>query len=156
MKKLGEVYSFKNGINFNKTQKDGKGILTLDVLNMYCEGLKVKVNNLYRINKNISEDYKLKNGDILIVRSSVKEKKGVAWSTFFEEGNEPITFCGFIIRGRPIDNVNAEYVVYYLRSHEVRKELIKKSVKSTITNINQAILSEVKIPLPPSQNKNAL
>jgi type I restriction enzyme S subunit len=147
VKKLGEIYSFKNGINFDKTQKNGNGILTLDVLNMYCDGLKVNVANLYRIDKQISEDYILKNGDILIVRSSVKEE-GVAWATFFEEGNEPITFCGFIIRGRPVHTINAEYVVYYLRSHDVRNELIKKSVRSTITNINQAILSEVNIPLP--------
>jgi type I restriction enzyme S subunit len=148
IKDLGEIYSFKNGINFDKTQKIGKGILTLDVLNMYCHGLKVNTSNLYRVQKQISEDYKLKNGDILIVRSSVKEE-GVAWATYFEEGNEPITYCGFIIRGRPLISVNAKYVVYYLRSHEVRKELIKRSIKSTITNINQAILSEVKIPLPP-------
>lgn len=148
VKTLGDVYSFKNGINFDKTQKNGEGILTIDVFNMYCDGLQVNVDNLYRVNKKISEDYILMNGDILIVRSSVKEE-GVAWATFFEEVSEPITFCGFIIRGRPIQKINGKYVVYYLRSHAVRKELISKSVKSTITNINQAILSEVKIPLPP-------
>ncbi|MDM8556056.1 restriction endonuclease subunit S, partial [Desulfococcaceae bacterium HSG7] len=148
IKKLGEVYTFKNGINFNKTQKNGNGILTLDVLNMYCEGLKVNTDNIYRVNKKVSEDYKLINGDILIVRSSVKEE-GVAWATYFEKSEEPITYCGFIIRGRPIQNLNPKYAVYFLRSYEVRKELINKATKSTITNINQKNLSEIKIPLPP-------
>ena len=147
MKKLGDIFTFKNGINFDKTQKTGKGILTIDVLNMYFEGLKVNIENLYRVEKQISEEYKLKTGDILIVRSSVKEE-GVAWTAFFEEANEPITFCGFIIRGRPTEVINTEYVVYYLRCKDVRNELIKKAVKSTITNINQATLSEILIPLP--------
>ncbi len=148
IKKLGEIYSFKNGLNFDKTQKTGNGILTIDVFNMYNPGLKVSVDNLYRVDKNVSEDYKLKNGDILIVRSSVKEQ-GVAWATFFEEVKEPITFCGFIIRGRPLEKINSEYVVYYLRSPKVREELIRKAVKSTITNINQATLSQIDIPVPP-------
>lgn len=147
MKKFGELYSFKNGINFDKTQKNGTGIFTIDVLNMYGQGLTVNVDNLYRIDKDVSEEYKLKNGDILIVRSSVKEE-GVAWATIFEESIEPITFCGFIIRGRPIEAVNAKYVVYYLRSKKVREELIKKAVRSTITNINQATLSQIEIPIP--------
>jgi len=147
-KRLGDLYSFKNGINFNKEQKNGNGVLTIDVFNMYGKGLKVSIDNLYRIDKNISEEFKLKNGDILIVRSSVKEQ-GVAWATYFEEVDEPVTYCGFIIRGRPIEMINPEYVVYYLRSVKVRAELISKAVKSTITNINQNTLSQILIPVPP-------
>jgi len=148
IKKLGEIYSFKNGINFDKTQKNGNGILTLDVLNMYSDGLKVDVSKLYRIDKKVKDDCILKNEDILIVRSSVKEE-GVAWATYFEEGNEPITYCGFIIRGRPVEKLNSKFVIYFLRTEEVRTELIKKATKSTITNINQSNLSEIIIPIPP-------
>jgi type I restriction enzyme S subunit len=154
-KKLGDLYSFKNGINFNKEQKNGNGVLTIDVLNMYGKGLKINVDNLYRIDKNISEEFKLQNGDILIVRSSVKEQ-GVAWATFFEEVDEPVTYCGFIIRGRPLEVINPEYVVYYLRSAKVRKELISKAVKSTITNINQNTLSQILIPVPPLEEQKRI
>jgi type I restriction enzyme, S subunit len=154
-KKLGEVYSFKNGINFDKTQKNGNGILTLDVLNMYCEGLKVDISKLYRIDKKVKEDCILKNEDILIVRSSVKEE-GVAWATYFEEGDEQITYCGFIIRGRPFEKLNAKYVVYFLRTEGVRSELIKKATKSTITNINQSNLSEIIIPIPPIKEQQTI
>ena len=148
VKKLGEVYSFKNGVNFNKNDKTGDGILTIDVLNMYTDSLNPNLNKLYRVNKIFSKEYKLLPNDILIVRSSVK-REGVAWATYFNSYSEEVTFCGFIIRGRPLKPIVPDYSVYYLRSPKVRKELINKSIKSTITNINQQILSEVQIPIPP-------
>ncbi len=67
-KKLGEIYSFKNGINFDKTQKIDRGILTIDVLNMYGDDLDVNLRSLYRVNKEVSGEYILKNGDILVDR----------------------------------------------------------------------------------------
>ncbi|MCF7792183.1 MAG: hypothetical protein K9M56_09330 [Victivallales bacterium] len=82
-KKLGEVYNFKNGINFTKHQKTGKGILTVDVFNMYGNDLRLNCDNLYRVDKKITKDYELKTGDLLIVRSSVKEE-GVAWAKYYE------------------------------------------------------------------------
>ena len=144
---FGDICDFKNGINFCKNQKNERGILTIDVLNMYSTGLSVDASNLYRVEMKLSDDFLLKNNDILIVRSSVK-REGVAWATFFKEQNEPITFCGFIIRGRPKIDVHSKYLVYFLRSPLVRLDLINKSVKSTITNINQQILSNIIIPLP--------
>ncbi len=155
VKKFGELYSFKNGINFDKTQKIGKGILTIDVLNMYNEGTQVDLSQLYRVNKEVSGEYILKNGDILIVRSSVK-KEGVAWATFFRETDEPITFCGFIIRGRPIEKINPEYIVHFLRSSVTREKLIKTATQSTITNINQQNLSQLIVPVPPLAEQRAI
>ena len=154
-KKLEAIYSFKNGINFDKTQKIGKGILTIDVANMYGEDMHVNTNKLYRVNKEVKEDYKLQEKDILIVRSSVKEE-GVAWACYFQKSDEPITFCGFIIRGRPIAEINERYVVYYLRSQNVRKELIRNAVRSTITNINQKALSRIIIPIPPEGEQTTI
>lgn len=147
-KKLGEVYNFKNGINFTKHQKTGKGILTVDVFNMYGNDLRLNCDNLYRVDKKITKDYELKTGDLLIVRSSVKEE-GVAWAKYYEQQNEPVTFCGFIIRGRPIIKTIPRFVTFFLRSEAIRNELIKKATKSTITNINQTNLSQLDIPLPP-------
>lgn len=149
-KKLGEVYNFKNGLNFTKDEKnevDGKGILTIDVYNMYRGGLTVDLSELYRVDKVVKESYLLKKGDILFVRSSLK-KEGVAWTTYFTEHDEDVSYCGFIIRGRPKRDLNPEYSVYYCRSPRVRNELINRSVQSTITNINQRLLSDVDIPIP--------
>jgi len=146
-KRLSELYTFKNGINFNKTQKVNRGILTIDVRNMYGDDLHVSLGNLYRVNKDVSGEYILKEGDLLVVRSSVK-REGVAWATLFRPTDEPITFCGFIIRGRPIVDILPEFAVYFLRRPHTRDELIRRANQSTITNINQSNLGEIRVPLP--------
>jgi len=148
-KTLGEVYTFKNGINFNKDQKGDEGILTIDVLNMYSEDNNVKLDSLYRVNKQVKEDYILKQGDILFVRSSVK-REGVGWTAYFPEYTEPVTFCGFIIRARPVDQatINPDFLVSYFRVSATRERLIGKARQATITNISQNLLSDFPISYP--------
>ena len=147
--RLGEVLDFKNGINFKADQKGEKGILTIDVLNMYGNGIYVNLNNLYRVDKNIDKNYLLKEGDLLFVRSSLK-REGVGWTSLFKPTNEPVTFCGFIIRARIINkDIYPEYITNYLRTEIARDNLISSSGKVAITNINQGMLGEIKIPLPP-------
>lgn len=147
--KLGDVSDFKNGVNFTKDQKGNTGILTIDVLNMYGEGLCVNLQNLYRVNKEINDDYLLKDGDILFVRSSLK-REGVGWASLYKEANEPVTFCGFIIRARlKSDDISPEFLTNFLRTSIAREKLIAGSGKVAITNINQGMLGQVAIPIPP-------
>jgi type I restriction enzyme, S subunit len=146
---VGEIATLKNGINFTKNEKGTKGIPTIDVLNMYSDSPYVKLDNVYRVDKKYSDDYILKDGDILFVRSSVK-REGVGWATLFRAEQENITFCGFIIRARLLTvGILPSYLIYYLRSKKVRKEIIDSSSQVTITNINQLSLSKIKIPLAP-------
>ncbi|MFH1951492.1 MAG: restriction endonuclease subunit S [Pseudomonadota bacterium] len=143
---LGDILKFKNGINFSSSEV-GQGTLTVDVFNMYTENLYPKLNNLYRVNKNISNEYLLKEDDILFVRSSVK-KEGVGWPTVFKGYKEPVSFCGFIIRGRLLrDGIDPKYLVLYSRMASVREKFISASGQTTITNISQDNLKRVKIPV---------
>jgi len=145
--KLGDIANFKNGINFNREQKGNIGILTIDVLNMYG-GLYVNLNNLYRINKNVGDDYLLDEGDILFVRSSLKQE-GVGWTSLFKEIDEPVTYCGFIIRARlKRKDSSPEFFTNFLRTEIARKNLIASSGKVAITNINQGMLGRILIPVP--------
>lgn len=146
---LGDTADFKNGINFTKHQKGDKGILTIDVLNMYSKGIFVDLYNLYRVDKPVNEDYLLKYGDVLFVRSSVK-REGVGWTSAFKDINEPVTFCGFIIRARPRDqSILPEYVTYFLRTDSARGLIVSKGSQVTITNINQDSLGKTPVPLAP-------
>jgi type I restriction enzyme S subunit len=148
LSKLGDVASFKNGINFQSTQK-GRGILTVDVLNMYSENQFVKLQNIYRVDKIPREDYLLRQGDMLFVRSSLKQE-GVGWPALFPGHTEPVTFCGFIIRARFItDEIIPEFLLEYLRLPNIHQKLVSKSGKVSITNINQGNLGSLVIPIPP-------
>jgi type I restriction enzyme S subunit len=154
--RLGEVADFKNGINFNKEQKGDKGILTVDVLNMYGESIYLDLANLYRVNISLKKDYFLQRGDILFVRSSLK-KEGAGWACLFNGWNEPVTFCGFIIRARVKNqDISAEFLTYFLRSHIVRKGLIAGSGQVAITNITQELLKTLKFPLPPLEEQQKI
>jgi len=152
MVRLGEIARFKNGINFIKEQKGNKGILTIDVFNMYSENiyLDIKETNLYRVNLKVNSDYLLRPGDILFVRSSLK-REGVGWASLFNGYDEPVTFCGFIIRARLLDKqeILPEFVTYFFRGDIARREFMAGSEQVAITNINQGRLKSFKIPLPP-------
>lgn len=146
-KPLGDVADFKNGINFTSDQK-GKGLLTVDVLNMYSDNLFIRINDLYRVDIEASEDYLLKPDDILFVRSSVK-REGVGWTALCPDLQEPMTFCGFIIRTRLTTyELIPEFLAHYCRTSFVREELISKSGTGTITNISQTQLKTLTVPLP--------
>jgi type I restriction enzyme, S subunit len=147
---LGEVAEFKNGINFTKTEKGEHGVPTLDVRNMYGRGVTVDCTNLYRVSKRIGNDHLLRTGDLLFVRSSLKQE-GIGWTSLFIDGAEPTSFCGFIIRARirsgaPIDPL---FLAYFCRSSDARNRLVAGSGKVAITNISQDVLARLPIPVPP-------
>ena len=145
--KMGDICEFKNGINFTAEQK-GAGVLTVDVLNMYSDSLQICTDNLYRVNISLVDEYFLKVEDILIVRSSVK-REGVGWPSLFPGHEEPVTFCGFIIRARLFsDQLYPQFIVHYLRQEHVRAFVVGKSGTGTITNISQSKLKQLMIPYP--------
>ncbi len=154
--KLGEIATFKNGINFSKDQKGEDGIPTLDVLNMFTPSIFVDTQNLYRIrvdNGNY-KDYLLEQGDILFVRSSVK-KEGVGWAALYNRPKEQVLFCGFIIRARFIDDsVAPEFLTHFLRSGMMRQKIIASSGQSAITNISQSSLQNLEVTIPSVTEQN--
>lgn len=155
---LGEFAEFKNGINFTKEEKGAVGVPTIDVKNMYGHGFAAGVEDLYRVNKAVNDDYFLKTGDLLFVRSSLKQE-GIGWTSQFVSNSEPTTYCGFIIRARLKDQemTDPSFLTFYFRSDDARRALIASSGKVAITNISQGILSKAPIPLPslPEQKKIA-
>lgn len=147
---FGKFAEFKNGINFSKSQKGSNGIKTIDVFNMYGgKGTKVKLDSLYRVDKKVSDDHVLRKGDLLFVRSSLK-LEGIGWTCYFDPiTSDEYTFCGFIIRARLNNSrIDSEFLALYFRTELARKLLISGSGKVAITNINQGMLSNIKIPIP--------
>lgn len=153
--RIGELFELSNGINFSANAK-GRGTLTVDVLNMYGDGLEVGLGNLYRVDVPVKPDRLLAKGDILFVRSSVK-RTGVGWPSVFGGSDEPIAFCGFLIRARArAATIDSRYVVRYLRQPWVRAQVIAESGTTAITNTSQERLARVKIPLPPLEEQRRI
>lgn len=148
---FGEIADFKNGINFEKSQKCSSGIPTLDVKNMFGNSCYVNTSELYCVNKKLDKDYFLKDGDLLFVRSSLKEE-GVGWTSLYGGKDDVVTFCGFIIRARLFkelrNDFDTEFLTYFFRTEVLRKELVSGSGRVAITNINQGLLKSIKVPKP--------
>ena len=90
----------------------------------------------------------MQDNDILFVRSSLK-REGVGWTTLFKKINEPVTYCGFLIRARlNNEDFDAEYLTNYLRTNIARSNLVSSSGKVAITNINQGMLGNIEVPKP--------
>src|SRR5262249_6030321 len=112
------------------------------------DDLYVRTDRLYRVQIKVPEDRLLRPGDVLFVRSSVKES-GVGWPAIFKGHDEPVTNCGFLIRARQTKpKLDPKFLVHYLRQDHVRAQMISRAGKVAITNINQERLGSLKIPLP--------
>lgn len=139
----------KNGLNFRK-EDFGTGVKFVNVSDVFCPSI-IDTSKLDRIVvvREYFERYKLQTGDILIVRSSLK-KEGVAYPALFVDGEEPVVFCGFLIRIR-LDKEKVEpfYLLNYLRSTIAREKLVVDSDTVTITNVDQGTLLSLNIPIPP-------
>ena len=150
--------NFRNGINFNKSQF-GKGIKFVNIKDIYAD----KYVNLASLDKidianNKVEQNLLFDNDLVFVRSSVKYE-GVGFPSLIKlnNKNEKIVFCGFVIKcSINTDVIKPDFLLYVLRSDLYRKAVIKKSNKSTITNIAQPALKNLQIPLPPLEIQNKI
>ena len=125
---------------------------------MYGDNIRVNFDSLYRVDTNMydNSEYLLKKGDILFVRSSLK-REGAGWAALFDGFNEPVTFCGFIIRVRISQaKILPEFLTYYLRSHSARNKILMRAGQVAITNVTQENLKTLNIPIPSILEQNQI
>lgn len=147
-KKLSELGSLKNGINFQKNDNES---------DLYCLGVADFKDNKYisdisALQKvpsksvNLTEDL-LKNGDIVFVRSN-GNKALVGRCVAVYPNEEAVTFSGFCIRFRKSTTlIKTDYLLYFLKTPQARNALAVRG--ANIQNLNQQILSRVNILCPP-------
>lgn len=102
------------------------------------------------VNDEITSEYMLQSGDIIFVRSN-GSRELVGRAVMVENVTFPLSYSGFCIRFRNLrtDILNSKYLLYFFRSPYFRKQLEKYSQGSNITNINQVLLSQISIIIPP-------
>lgn len=156
--RLGEVLKepLKNGLNYRK-EDFGVGTKFVNVSDIFCPAV-IDTSKLDRIKLSLKdvEKCQLEAGDILVVRSSLK-REGVAYPALFIEDEEPVVFCGFLIRVRPDEKkIEPFYLLNYLRSSIARETLVGDSDTVTITNVDQGTLLSLSIPLSPLEEQRRI
>ena len=147
-KQLIEMGIFKNGMNFHNDE-NGMEINCLGVGDFKDFDVISNVSNLpvVSLNDMPSKDYLLQDGDIIFVRSN-GNKKMVGRSVMVFPNNTPAIFSGFCIRYRNCDDsVVLPYLLKVLKSDSIRQQMYGRG--ANIQNLNQQVLSNLLIPLPP-------
>ena len=99
------------------------------------------------LNSMPTEDYLLKDEDIVFVRSN-GNKTMVGRSIVIYPGENLVTFSGFCIRYRNEDSsIMVPYLLRVLKTESIRMQMYGRG--ANIQNLNQKILAFLKIPIPP-------
>ena len=154
--KLGEIATFSNGVNFGK-ESYTSGVKLIGVSNFGNKYFPV-YEDLDEINEKVlrENDY-LKDGDIVFVRSN-GNKELVGRCMLIQNPPSPVTYSGFCIRARLNDTAtnNPRFFTYYFKSKIFRKSMSNSAVGANIQNLNQGLLSNHEISLPPLETQQKI
>lgn len=147
-KPLLETGNCKNGMNFASNESGTQ---------MHCLGVgdfkdlseirDTSILPMISLNSKPSAGYLLQNEDIVFVRSNGnKELVGRCIAIYPQQ--IPTTYSGFCIRyRRTLDTLQIPYLLQVFKSPSVRQKMVGRG--ANIQNLNQQILSQIEIPIPP-------
>lgn len=145
---MGQLGDFKNGLNYNKGEK-GKTLKIIGVGDFQNLKAITLFDDIPSIEvESISQEYLLQNEDIVFVRSN-GNKNLVGRCLEVYPNKEEVTFSGFCIRFRKSTDIVNKYLVALLTDTGFKKTHILKSNGIGIQNINQKLLGNLPIPVPP-------
>ena len=147
-KPLLELGSCKNGMNFHYDDS-GIEINCLGVGDFKDHSVIKNTADLptVSLNEMPSEEYLLKDDDIVFVRSN-GNKALVGRSIAVYPAETPTTFSGFCIRFRKTDDaVLVPYLLRVLKTDSIRTKMVGRG--ANIQNLNQQTLGSLVIPMPP-------
>ena len=146
---LGNLAEFRNGINYNKNNF-GRGIKVINVKDFQDYSI-ASFKNLDEVNLSgvIKEKDLLRAGDIIFVRSN-GNRELIGRSLFIKNIQELVTHSAFTIKLRFTSNqVIPRFYAYLFRSSLMRQTFSAHGNGTNISNLNQGILSNLEVPLPP-------
>ena len=155
---LGELGEFRNGANYNgKAYGDDLPVVT--VKNLF-RGRFATTDDLDAIRFDAlpkHENYKLRKGDIIFARSSVK-RSGAGQVAIANDLPADCIFSGFTIRFRPNQETKTDplFLLYTLRSPAYREVFQRIATGTTVSNLSQSALGSVEIDIPPLPEQKAI
>ena len=146
-RKLGKLGTFKNGMNFSKEAMD-KGFPFVNLQNIFGRNV-IDVNNLGLAEASVTQlnEYNLKKGDVLFVRSSVK-LEGVGEAAVVPQDLDNTTYSGFVIRFRDDTGMDNNFKRFIFGTALVRDQIMSKATNSANKNISQEVLTNLMLYVP--------
>ena len=153
---LGNLASFKNGLNFTKDES-GHAIVIVGVSD-FQNNLTVPVDRLNSVTiaDQISDEYLLRAGDIIFVRSNGNPDL-VGRSMLVPDDIGRATFSGFSIRARITSpETSSRFLAHFFKSADFANKMKTVGQGASIRNLSQGILDGLQIPLPPLETQHTI
>lgn len=149
-KKLGELFSFKNGISKNKSFfGHGQPIINFTDVYHHVRLYNTMIKGLVDATDSELERFGVCKGDCFFTRTS-ETKEDIGRASVIVDDIENCVFSGFLIKGHPItDLLMPEYCSYCFNSGDFRKTIVENANMTTRATITGEILSKIEIPVPP-------
>ena len=145
---MGQLGFLKNGLNYSKGER-GKSLKIIGVGDFQNIKSLSSFANIPSIEiKSIPQEYLLHNEDIVFVRSN-GNKNLVGRCLEVYPNDMEVAFSGFCIRFRKSVRIINKYLIALLTDTGFKKVHILKSNGIGIQNINQKLLGNLPIPVPP-------
>jgi type I restriction enzyme S subunit len=145
---LSTIAEFRNGVNYNQSNF-GIGIKVIGVSD-FQDHVRASFDQLEEINPDgvVRKEHLLRDGDILFVRSN-GNRELIGRSLFVNGLREDVTHSAFSIRLRfTSSQCYPRFYAYLFRSSLIRQALSMFGSGTNISNLNQGILQQLKVPLP--------
>lgn len=151
--KIGDLLSFKNGLNKSKIFF-GNGTPIVNYMDVFQHPGLYKSDILGKVT--VSNDeiriYGVRKGDVFFTRTSETVEE-IGMAAVMLENIDNCVFSGFILRGRQKNSdfdLNLMFKKYCFNSESVRKQVTSTSSYTTRALTNGKLLSQVILPSPPT------
>ena len=140
---LGEVGSFRNGINYDKNTAGDTTYHIVNVRNISSSSILLDERELDEICLPCTqaEKYLVSNESILIARSGIPGAPRILYNP-----SEDVIFCGFIICATPIDSILQHYLMFFLK--QLEGSTATQTSGSILKNVSQDTLRDLLVPIP--------
>jgi len=154
---LGEIFTFKNGLN--KAKKFfGYGTPIVNYMDIYGKrGLFAHdLQGRVSLSKQELKTFEVRRGDVFFTRTSeTAEEVGI--TSVMLDVSEDTVFSGFVLRARPKDDsLDDQFKKYCFSTSVVRKQITSQSTETTRALTNGRYLSTVVIARPPKPEQEAI
>jgi type I restriction enzyme S subunit len=145
---MGELATFRNGINFTKSSK-GDRVRIIGVKD-FQQNFDARIDDLecVTLDGGLAASDCVAAGDIVFVRSNGNPEL-IGRCMLVGTLVEPTVHSGFTIKMRLHDQrLDARFLCHYLKSTAIRQELVDGGNGANIKSLNQGTLSAVRVPVP--------
>jgi len=140
------------GLNIESDAYTESGVRFLRITDIGTDGSIKDTDGVYLSPTDVPTEYILRHGDFLISRSGASVGK----STLIESDSETTSYAGYLVRFSFSDPVVARFIKWVSESRMYWDWVSLQTTQSTIQNVNGDKYANFSLPVPPTEERQAI